>query len=130
MNDEQTVVFFAPGNELKEAKFTAENARKGIKEFLLKYSAPTSLAAKARPLDNFVTVISVHAGSEGEKYIRDFVRESEWYGKVVFVTNEDNEHINAMCASDFGIVHDGQMVSSAAACHLPTMNVFNMRMHD
>lgn len=35
-----------------------------------------------------------------------------------------------MCASDFGIIHDGQMISSAAACHLPTMNVFNMRMHN
>ena len=34
-----------------------------------------------------------------------------------------------MCASDYGIIHDGQMVSSAAACHLPTMNLFNMRMH-
>jgi len=38
--------------------------------------------------------------------------------------------LDAMCASDFGIIHDGQMISSAAACHLPTMNVFNMRMHN
>lgn len=130
MSDDQTVIFFAPGNEKKEAMFTAESARKGIREFLLKYSAPTSLSAKARPLDNFVTVISVHAGSPGEQYIREFVRNNEFYGKVVFVTNEDNEHLNAMCAADFGIVHDGQMVSSAAACHLPTMSVFDMRMHD
>lgn len=107
MNDDQTVIFFAAGNELKEAKFTAESARKGIREFLLKYSAPTSLSPKARPLDNFVTVISVHAGSPGEQFIREYVRESEWHGKVVFVTNEDNEHLNAMCSSDFGIIHDG-----------------------
>jgi hypothetical protein len=130
LNDDQTVIFYAAGNEFKEAQFTAENTRKGIKEFLLKYSSPTSLSPKARPLDNFVTVISVHVGSAGEKYIRDFVSTSEWYGKVIFVTNEDNEHLNAMCAADFGIIHDGQMVSSAAACHLPTMNSFNMRMHD
>jgi len=77
-----------------------------------------------------VTVISTHAGSAGEQYIKEYVRESEWLGKVIFVDGENNEHLSAMCASDLGIVHDGQMVSSAAACHLPTMNVFNMRMHN
>lgn len=123
------MIFYAPGNELNEAKFGAEAVRKGIREFLLKYSAPTSLSPKARPLDNFVTVISVHAGSEGERYIREFVANSEWHGKVMFVSNEGNEHLDAMCASDAGIIHDGQMVSSAAACHLPTMNIFDMRMH-
>jgi hypothetical protein len=129
LQDEQTVVFFAPGNELKEAQFTAESARKGIREFLLKYSAPTSLSPKARPMDNFVTVISTHSGSAGEQYIKEYVRENGWTGKVMWVTNEDNDHINAMCASDFGIIYDGQMISSAAACHLPTMNLMNMRMH-
>ena len=58
------------------------------------------------------------------------MRENEWMGNVIFVNNEENEHLNAMCASDFGIIHNGQMISSAAACHLPTMNVFNMRMHN
>lgn len=53
-------MFFAPGNEANEAEFTLENTRRGIKEFLLKYSAPTSMSAKARPMDNFVTVISLH----------------------------------------------------------------------
>lgn len=81
-------------------------------------------------MDNFVTVISTHAGSAGEQYIKEFARDSDWAGKVIWVNNEDNEHLSAMCAADFGIVHDGQMVSSAAACHLPTMNLFNMRMHD
>lgn len=129
LSQDQTVIFFAPGNELAEAKFTAESVRKGVREFLLKYSAPTSLSPKARPLDNFVTVISTHAGSPGEKYIQDFVKDNEWLGKVVFVSSEGNEHLNAMCAADVGIVHNGQMVSSAAACHLPTMNLFDMRMH-
>lgn len=123
------VIFVAAGNEQKEAEFTAENIRRGIKEFLLKYSAPTSLSPKARSVDNFVTVISTHAGSEGERYIKQHVRENEWMGKVVFVTNTDNEHYDAMCSADVGIIHDGQMISSAAACHLPTMNLFNMRMN-
>ena len=100
-------MFVAAGNELNEAEFAAENIRKGIKEFLLKYSAPTSLSPKARPMDNFVTVISTHAGSEGEKYLKDHVRENEWLGRVIFVTNEDNEHYNAMCGADVGIVYDG-----------------------
>ncbi len=123
------MIFYAPGNELKEAQFTAESTRKGIREFLLKYSAPTSLSPKARPIDNFVTVISTHSGSAGEQYIKDYVRENGWTGKVMWVNNEENEHINAMCASDSGIIYDGQMISSAAACHLPTMNLMNMRMH-
>lgn len=123
------MIFFAPGNEVNEAEFTTETVRRGIKEFLLKYSAPTSLSAKAKPLENFVTVISLHSGSEGEKYVRDYLKTADWHGRVVFVSNEGNEHLNAMCASDFGAIYDGQMVSSAAACHLPTMNLIKMRMH-
>ena len=61
--------------------------------------------------------------------MQEFVKNSEWLGKVIFVSNDDNEHLNAMCSSDIGIVYNGQMVSSAAACHLPTMNLFEMRMH-
>jgi hypothetical protein len=45
-------------------------------------------------------VISVHKGSPAEQYVRDFVRDNEWLGKVVIVTNENNEHINAMAGSD------------------------------
>lgn len=73
INDDQNLIFFAPGNEKVEAEFTMETVRRGIKEFLLKYSAPTSMSAKALPLDNFVTVISVHKGSEGEKAIKEFM---------------------------------------------------------
>ena len=123
------MIFVAPGNEVEEATFCAENIRKGMKEFLLKYSAPTSMSPKARPVDNFVTVISTHSGSPGEKYMQEFVKNSEWLGKVIFVSNDDNEHLNAICSSDIGIVYNGQMISSAAACHLPTMNLFEMRMH-
>lgn len=123
------VIFVAAGNELGEAQFAAENIRKGVKEFLLKYSAPTSLSPKARPMDNFVTVISTHSGSEGEKYMKQHVKDNEWAGKVVWVSEQESEHLSAMCAADVGVIYDGQMVSSAAACHLPTMNLFNMRMH-
>lgn len=62
-------IFIAPGNEKKEAQFCMENLRKGVKEFLLKYSAPTSLSPKALPLDKFVTVLSLHEGSEGEAWV-------------------------------------------------------------
>lgn len=34
-----------------------------------------------------------------------------------------------MAAADMGIVYDGQLVASAAACHLPTMVLANLRMH-
>lgn len=124
-----TVVFFAPGNEKSEAEFCMENVRKGVKEFILKYSSPTSLSPKAPPVDNYVTVISVHKGTESEQYVRDFLKEKEWYGRVIIVTNEGNEHIDAMAASDFGLAYDGQMVGSAAACHLPVMVLVKMRMH-
>jgi hypothetical protein len=129
ISDEAHVIFVAAGNELGETEFSAENVRKGIKEFLLKYSAPTSLSPKARPMDNFVTVISTHSGSDGEQYIKDHVANNEWMGKVVFVSEQENQHYDAMCAADVGIIYDGQMISSAAACHLPTMNMVKMRMH-
>jgi hypothetical protein len=70
---EGTVIFFAPGNEKVEAEFCLENVRKGIKEFILKYSSPTSLSPKAPPVDNYVTVISLHRGSEAEQYVKDFL---------------------------------------------------------
>ena len=83
--DDAHVMFVAAGNELGEVEFCAENVRRGIKEFLLKYSAPTSLSPKARPVDNFITVISTHSGSEGEKYIKQHVKDNDWMGKVIFV---------------------------------------------
>lgn len=107
-----------------------ENLRKGVKEFLLKYSSPTSLSPKALPLENnFVTVISVHKGSAGEEWVKEYLQEKEWTGRVVIVSNEKNEHYDAMAASDFGFVYDGQMVSSANALHLPTNCLVKMRMN-
>jgi len=85
--DNANVIFFAPGNEASEAQFCCENVRKGVKEFLLKYSAPTSLSPKALPLDKFVTVISLQSGSEGERYVREYLKENQWHGKVIFVSD-------------------------------------------
>lgn len=124
-----TVVFFAPGNEINEAEFCLDSVRKGIREFLLKYSSPTSLSPKAPGLETYTTVISVQRGSEAESYVRSFVQDKEFLGRVIVVTNEENEHFNAMAAADMGIVYDGQMVNAAAACHLPTMVLVKMRMH-
>ena len=103
--------------------------RKGVKEFLLKYSSPTSLSPKAPPMDNYSTVISVEKGSESEKWVRNFLEQFPWTGRCVVVTNEGNEHIDAMAASDLGLVYDGQMAGQAAVCHLPTMVLIKMRMH-
>jgi hypothetical protein len=67
-------IFIAPGNEKNEVEFCLENLRKGIKEFLLKYSAPTSMSPKALPLENnFVTVLSTHKGSNGERAVREYL---------------------------------------------------------
>lgn len=106
-----------------------ENVRKGVKEFILKYSSPTSLSPKAPPVDHYTTIISLHKGSEAEQWIKNFVEEKGWFGRVIFVSNENNEHIDAMAASDVGLAYDGQLVGAAAACHLPTMVLIKMRMH-
>jgi hypothetical protein len=51
-------------------------------------------------------------------------------GQLVTVSNKNNEHFNAMAASDFGFVYDGQMVSSANALHLPVHCMIDMKMVD
>jgi hypothetical protein len=85
-----------------------EALRKGVKEFLLKYSYPTSLSPKALPLDeNFVTVISLHEGSEGEAWVRKYLEETEWFGRLIVVTDKGHQHFDAMAASDFGFIYDG-----------------------
>jgi len=67
-------IFVSPGNEKAEVEFCLENLRKGVKEFLLKYSNPTSLSHKALPLENnFVTVLSVHEGSEGAALVKEYL---------------------------------------------------------
>lgn len=102
------VIFLAPGNEKAEAEFCMETMRKGVKEFLLKYSAPTSLSPKALPLEgNFVTIMSTHAGSEGEAFVNQYLADNEWTGKLMRVTDKNCQHFDAMAASDFGFLYDG-----------------------
>ena len=69
------VVFYAPGNEEREVEFGIDSVRKGVKEFLLKYSSPTSLSPKAPPLESYTTIISLHRGSEAETYVKNFLNE-------------------------------------------------------
>jgi lipid A disaccharide synthetase len=52
-----------------------------------------------------------------------------WFGTFEYVTQHSNKHIEAMAASDLGVMYDGQMVGQAAACHLPTMILSDMRMN-
>jgi lipid A disaccharide synthetase len=129
IDDDATVIFFAPGNETNEATFCFESVRKGVEEFLLKYSSPTSLSPIAKPLDKFHTVISLERGSESRKHVKKLIEERGWKGDLIIVSNHENEHFDAMAASDLGLVYDGQMVGSAAACHLPSMILLDMRMH-
>jgi intein/homing endonuclease len=68
------------------------------------------LSPKAPPADNYTTIISLQKGSKTEEYVHAFLKEKSWFGRVIFVTNENNEHVEAMAASDFGIVYDGQLV--------------------
>jgi hypothetical protein len=76
-----------------------------------------------------VTILSLQAGSEGEKWVKEYLESHEWTGKLLIVTDRDNQHYDAMCSSDFGFVHDGQMVSSANALHLPVNTIFDMRLN-
>ena len=45
------------------------------------------------------------------------------------VTEQNNQHYDAMAASDFGFIYDGQMVMFASALHLPVNTLMDMRMH-
>jgi len=129
ISDDSTVVFFNPGNSAEEVEFSFESVRRGMKEFLLKYSAPTSLSPIAKPLDKFHTIISLQSGSAGEDKFNELIKDAEWFGEYTVVSDSNNEHYEAMAASDLGISYDGQMVSAAAALHLPTMVLLKMRMH-
>jgi len=76
-----------------------------------------------------MTVISLQKGTDGEKYVKEYLEKEGWFGKVIIVNEENNEHYSAMAASDFGLIHHGQMVSAATVCHLPTMALFDMKKH-
>ena len=62
IDDDATVFFVAPGSEAREAEFCIDTCRKGISEFIYKYSTPTSLSPKAAPKNKFVTFLSLLKG--------------------------------------------------------------------
>lgn len=126
IDPEATVVFFAPGNTILENKYTLEAFRRGYNEFVLKHSYPSSLSHYAPPKSMFKIVISIPKGTESESYIQEFLKTAEFESDVILVTNENNEHFDAICASDFGTVYNGQLVSSAAALHLNFFTMQNM----
>ena len=123
------MIFFAPGNEKNEATFCFESVRKGVEEFLYKYSSPSSLSPIAKPLDKFHTIISLEEGSASESYVKELLAERGWKGTYTLVSNHENEYLDAMASSDLGIMYDGQLIGSAVATHLPTMILLEMRMH-
>ena len=127
MSEDTTLVFVNLGNQAQEVEWCYENVRKGVDEFLLKYSAPTSLSPIAKPKDKFHTVISVQNGSSGKAKFEQLLSERDWAGDYTVV--DEDSRTAAMAASDFGVSFDGMMVSEAAACQLPVMVLLNMRMH-
>lgn len=89
IDENTTVLFYAPGNTVEEVSFTFEQVREGIKEFLLKYSAPTSLSPIAKPLKYFHTIISLSEGTESEKHFKNLMSQSvdPWFGSFEYVSN-------------------------------------------
>jgi hypothetical protein len=126
IENDATVVFFAPGNTIKENEYTLDAFRRGYNEFIFKHSHPTSLSHYAPPKNMFKIVISIHKGTESEQYVMKYLKDAKFETDVVIVTNENNEHYDGMCASDFGMVYNGQMVSSAATLHLHAVTMQNM----
>jgi len=129
IEDDETLIFVNLGNLAPEVEFSFEHTRKGLEEFFLKYSAPTSLSPIAKPRNKFRTVVSLQEGSSGADKFKDLAGEFGWPNGTIHVSDLENEHIEAMAASDFGISYDGQIVGQAAVCQLPTLILFNMRMH-
>ena len=103
LNSENTLVFFAPGDTLEENQYTLEAFFKGYNEFILKNSYPTSLSHYAPPKNSFRLVISLHKGTESEIYVRDYLQKSNIETDVIIVTNESNEHFDAICVRNFFI---------------------------
>lgn len=121
-----TVIFFAPGNTIGESEYSLEDFRKGYNEFISKYSYPSSLSTNAPSKDLFKLIVSVQKDSENEKEIRDFISGAHFESNVQIVTDEHNQHFEAICASDFGFVYNGQLLSAAVALHLNVITMQNM----
>lgn len=74
----------------------------------------------------FKLIVSVHKGTDSEKHIKEFIKGSKFETETILVDNENDQHYSAMCASDFGFVYNGQMLSAAAALHLNVQTMQDM----
>ncbi len=126
IDPDATVIFFAPGNTKLENEYSLEAFRKGYNEYIAKNAYPSSLSHYAPPRDMFRLVISVQDKTESEKIVREFIETSQFNSEVIVVSDKGNEHYNAMCASDFGCVYNGQLLSAAAMLHLHCFTMQNM----
>lgn len=121
-----TLIYFCPGNTIGETEYSLEDFRRGYNEFVLKYSSPTSMSKNSPPKSKYVLIVSIHKGTDSEKAITDFINQNKFETRIILVNNEDNSHYSGMCASDFGFVYNGQMLSAAAALHLNVYTMQNM----
>lgn len=103
LSSENTLVFFAPGDTVEENVYTLEAFIRGYNEFILKNSYPSSLSHYAPPKSNFKLVITLHKGTESELYVREYLKTSNIETDVIIVTNENNEHFDAICVNNFKI---------------------------
>lgn len=118
INKNATCIFFAPGNTIGECDYSLEDFRKGYNEFILKYTYPSALSTNAPPKEYFKLIVSVDKNTDTATKIKDFIQGNRYETEVIIVDNSENEHYEAMCASEFGFVYNGQMLSSAVTLHL------------
>lgn len=72
IESDDIVVFVSLGNNINESEFSIDACRRGVKEFQLKYGAPTSLSLKALPHNKFWTVISLQKNGTQINYLYIF----------------------------------------------------------
>lgn len=71
---------------------------------------------------NFTIIVSAQEGQEQQ--VSNKVQGNKWGIKVI-VAKEQDKHA-AMCAADFGVAFNGEIVSECAACQLPVVTIDNM----
>lgn len=86
-----------------ENKFCLEAFRNGYKEFILQNSYPTSLSHYAAPKKAFKLIVTVQKGTKSEEYVRKYLSESPFETDFIIVSNENNEHFDAICVYNFNI---------------------------
>ena len=101
IEEDDTVVFLAPGDTIIENDYCLDAFRMGYNEFIYKYSYPTSLSFYAPNKNKFRLVISLHKGTKSDQHIRSFISQNDFSTDVIIVTNENNEHFDAMSVNKY-----------------------------